>query len=63
MVHDAFVKAGHEAAPKVPPWVHESRFGDWFQSTNIWRKYVLEPAFESVAAQIGSPQIHAPARR
>ncbi len=27
---------------KSSSWVHESRFGNWFLSTHIWQKYVLE---------------------
>ena len=28
------------------PWVKDTRFGDWFQSTEIWSQYVLSEAVE-----------------
>lgn len=41
------------------PWVSESRFGDCFLATEIWRKYVLEVAFENVVGLIGPRRVRA----
>jgi SAM-dependent methyltransferase len=36
-------------------WVHESRFGMWFQSTTMWSRYVLGEALDRLADLIGQP--------
>lgn len=37
-------------SPSSPSgWVRESRFGRWFLGTDIWRKYVLAEAVETLA--------------
>lgn len=34
-------------------WVHETRFGIWFQSTWMWRDYVLRPAIDELERLLG----------
>ena len=34
-------------------WVRESRFGRWFLGTDIWRKYVLAEALDTLVALAG----------
>jgi 2-polyprenyl-3-methyl-5-hydroxy-6-metoxy-1,4-benzoquinol methylase len=36
-------------------WVHESRFGMWFQGTTMWSRYVLGEALDRLADLIGQP--------
>jgi ubiquinone/menaquinone biosynthesis C-methylase UbiE len=40
---------------KKPPagWVPETRIGTWFQSTGIWRQYVLAPALDALFELVG----------
>ncbi len=59
MVQHALLREGSGAPVPAFAWVTESRFGEWFLATEIWRKYVLEVAFESVADHIGPKQIRA----
>ena len=35
-------------------WVQETRFGIWFQSTEIWRSYVLAPGLDALNKLLGS---------
>jgi SAM-dependent methyltransferase len=37
-------------------WVRESRFGIWFQGTEIWNRYVLYEAIGELDALIGPPR-------
>lgn len=40
----------HAISPSDPTdWVRESRFGRWFLGTDIWRKYVLAEAVNTLA--------------
>ncbi len=41
------------AALAEEAWVRESRFGDWFLTTSIWRDYVVRVAFDDVT-RLGS---------
>ncbi len=36
-------------------WVKESRFGNWFQSTNIWSRFVMGEALERLIPMIKTP--------
>jgi len=36
------------AAVQREPWVRETRFGNWFQSSPIWDDYVLGPALRDL---------------
>lgn len=36
--------------PAPGDYVPESRFGEWFQRTDIWRRYVVEPAAMELAS-------------
>src|SRR5690606_26284338 len=39
--------------PRTRHWTPDSRFGEWFQRTGIWRQYVISAAFEELAALRG----------
>lgn len=36
-------------------WIRESRFGRWFLSTDIWRRYVLSEALDLLVGILGRP--------
>lgn len=44
----------YELTNSVAPdkWVRETRFGRWFQSTEVWRRYVIEPAMQSLVGML-----------
>jgi SAM-dependent methyltransferase len=48
--------AAHQPAPG--PYVPESRFGEWFQRTDIWRQYVVDEAVAELASLL--PAGHGP---
>ena len=39
-----------EREPALGHYVPESRFGEWFQRTNIWRQYVVDEAVAELAS-------------
>lgn len=44
-----------DAADCDEEWVRESRFGRWFLSTDIWRRYVLSEALDTLVGILGRP--------
>ena len=42
--------ASPEQTARSGPYVPESRFGEWFQRTDIWRRYVVQEAISELAS-------------
>lgn len=42
------------------PWVMETRFGNWFQATSIWNRYVLGEAIESLSQLLAAASAPTP---
>lgn len=42
-----------EVADCEEDWVRESKFGRWFLSTNIWRRYVLNEGLDALVGMLG----------
>lgn len=38
------------SGPPAGAWVPETRFGEWFQRTDVWRRYVVDEAIAELAA-------------
>jgi SAM-dependent methyltransferase len=51
----AFAQGQDQSEIRSTTWVHESRFGMWFQSTTMWSRYVLGDALDQLTALTGQP--------